>query len=508
MELLLIGDNLSCADVIDVARGHREIGLCEEAKERVSKAEKMVNEIISSERIAYSINTGIGELSNVVISPEEARILQENIIRSHCTGVGNPFHEEIVRATMLIRANTMAKGLSGCRLDLLQLLINMINAGVHPIVPEKGSVGASGDLAPLSHIALTLMGEGEAVYKGERLSSEVALKRAGLNPIKLQGKEALSLNNGTQVMTAIGAIAINDAENLSKIADIAGALSLEALEGVTVSFMDAVQKSRPHPGQLQSSRNLLLLTQGSELIHSKAIEKKVHDAYSLRCIPQVHGASRDAIQYAKRVIEIELNSVSDNPIVLVDEGEIVSSGNFHGQPVAIAMDLLGIAIAELGDISERRTARLLDANLSGLPAFLVKNSGLNSGLMLLQYTSAALVSENKVLAHPATVDSIPTSANWEDHVSMGTIAARKCRDIIDNTQYVLAIELICGAQALEFRKNRKPGTGTNKAYEVIRNHIPKLVTDRVLYPDISIAMDLIKTGKLVNDVSIISGDIL
>jgi histidine ammonia-lyase len=498
MELLITGDDLTCAKVVDVARDGATVGLLGEARQRVLKAEKLVRELVASGATTYGINTGIGELSNVVLSASENRSLQANIIRSHCVGVGEALPVETVRAIMLLRANALAKGMSGNRLQLLEMLLDMLNRGVHPVVPSKGSVGASGDLAPLSHIALVMMGEGDALFDGEKLPAGTALMRAGIEPLVFEGKEALCLNNGTQVMTAIGALGVHDAQALAKVADLAGAMTLEALQGVMTAFEEAVHRVRPHHGQSVSARNIRLLVDKSEILASDVAASKIHDPYCLRCIPQVHGASRDAIDYVLRVVETEMNSASDNPLVLADTGRIVSAGNFHGQPVAIAMDLLAIAVAELGSISERRTARLLDGKLSGLPAFLSQGGGLNSGLMLAQYTAAALVSENKVLAHPASVDSIPTSANWEDHVSMGTIGARKAAEILSNVQIVLAIELLCAAQALEFLGTMSPGVGTGRAREVIRRAVPPLTGDRVLYPDIEELTSMIRSGQLLD----------
>jgi len=409
--------------------------------------------------------------------------LQENLILSHSTGVGEPFPEEVVRAMLLIRANTLAKGNSGVRKEIIETLIEMANKGVYPLIPEKGSVGSSGDLAPMAHLVLVMLGKGEAFYKGKRISGLKALNLAKIKPIKLKAKEGLALINGATAMTAIGALAVLDAERLCEIADENGALSVEALRGTPNAFFPNIHEARPYPGQIISAKNILKLLEGSTMID----KEKIQDQYSLRCMPQVHGAVRDAINYAKRIIEIEINSATDNPLIFPEDlkNPVISGGNFHGEPIAFAMDFLGIAVSELANIADRRLAAMLDPNQNnGLPAFLTENGGLNSGLMILQYTTAALVSENKILAHPASVDSIPTSANIEDHVSMGTIAARKAREIIENVKNVLAIERIAACQAIDFRlkgKN-KLGTGTEKIYKEIRKIVPYFKKDAIYYP--------------------------
>ncbi|MCL0065827.1 histidine ammonia-lyase [Dehalococcoidia bacterium] len=462
MSIILDGNSLSIADVVAVARHDRQVSLSPEAAKKVIEARAMVDRLVREEEVIYGVTTGVGEFSNITISPREMELLQKNIIMSHAVGVGRPLPEDTVRAVMLLRANTWAKGYSGIRLDIVQKLIEMLNKRVHPVVPEKGSVGASGDLAPLAHIALVMIGEGEAIFQGERLSGKEAMKSAGIYPASLCAKEGISFVNGTQVMTAIGALAIWDAQRLAKTADVAAAMSMEALRATDTVFDENLHRVRPHPGQLISAGNIRNLTRQSEIVASHKACLRVQDPYSLRCVPQVHGASLDAIAYAREVIEIELNSATDNPLIFADRNEVRPGGNFHGQPVALAMDFLGIALAELANISERRIARLLDPHLSGLPAFLTKQGGLNSGLMLAQYTAASLVSENKVLAHPASVDSIPTSANQEDHVSMGTIAARKARDILENSETVIAIELLCAAQGLDCLSSAPPkGTSSS-----------------------------------------------
>ncbi len=410
--------------------------------------------------------------------------------------MGEPLPEEVVRTMLLLRANSLASGFSGVRPLLVETMLEMLNKKVHPVVPGKGSVGASGDLAPLSHLALVLIGRGEAWYDGKLLPGAVAMQKAGIATITLKAKEGLSLCNGTQAMTAIGALAVYDAEKLACLADLFGALSAEALEAVPLAFDHKIHAIRPHPGQVQTAENMRNLLKDSQII-AEADHGRVQDAYSLRCIPQVHGASKDTIAYVKQVIVREMNSVTDNPLVFPESGEVLSGGNFHGQPVALVMDFLAIAISELANISQLRTERLTNPALSmGLPAFLVEKSGLNDGYMMAQYTAAALVSENKVLSHPASVDSIPTSADQEDHVSMGTIAARKCREVLENTQYVLAIEAICACQGIDFR-GKKPAPGLQEAYNAIRSEVCFLSKDKELSADFEAVVKILKDGLLI-----------
>ena len=443
----------------------------------------------------YGVNTGFGKFSDVVIGGQDLALLQRHLIVSCCVGVGEPFAVEVVRAMLLLRANALAAGDSGVRPLVVDGLVAMLNRGCC-IVPQKGSVGASGDLAPLAHLALVLMGEGRALYKGEVMDGVIAMQRAGIAPVILQAKEGLSLCNGTQAMTALGALAVHDARRLADTADIVGALSAEALRAVVAAFDERIHRSRPHAGQVTSASHLRRLLRDSPAIAESARER-VQDAYALRCMPQVHGASRDAIGYVRGVVETEMNSVTDNPLVYPDEGDVLSGGNFHGQPVALAMDILGIALAELASISERRTERLLNPALNmGLPAFLTEAGGLNDGLMVAQYTAAALVSENKGLAHPASVDSIPTCANQEDHVSMGTIAARQAREILGNAQVVLAIELLCACQAIDLRE-LAPGPRTGAAHALLREHVAVLRDDRELHGDIEQAATLVRGGALI-----------
>lgn len=493
------GESLNIEDVVKVARQNNKIDLTEEATIRIEQARKVVDEFVDNEKVVYGITTGFGKFSDVAISKEETQDLQTNLIMSHACGVGNPLDEEVSRAIMLLRVNALAKGFSGIRLSTLKVLIDMLNRGVHPLIPEKGSLGASGDLAPLSHMVLVMLGMGEAIYRGEKLSGKVAMERAGIKPIRLTSKEGLALINGTQVMTAIGALTLYDAIGVMKMADISASMTLEALRGITDAFDLRIHALRPHKGQGDSAGNLLKITEGSSLT-TKQGEVRVQDAYSLRCTPQIHGASKDTIEYVLNKINIEINSVTDNPIIFSDEKDVISGGNFHGQPMALAFDFLGIAISEIANVSERRIERLVNPQLSGLPAFLTEKGGLNSGFMIAQYSAAALVSENKVLAHPASVDSIPSSANQEDHVSMGTIAARKARDILENTINVLAIEILAAAQAIDFSDSEELGNGTKTAYEIVRESVATLHEDRVMYVDINKCAELIKKHIIVDKV--------
>ncbi|MGR3292714.1 MAG: histidine ammonia-lyase, partial [Candidatus Scalindua sp.] len=460
------GEDLTFSQVEHVARGEAKISLDKEVKKRVSSVQRIIKKAIDDKKVIYGVTTGFGALSGTFISKDKRKQLQRNIILSHSAGVGDCFDEEVVRAVMLLRINDLAKGHSCIRFKTLQTLIEMLNKRVHPVIPEKGSVGASGDLAPLSHLALVLIGEGKAVFKDKLQSGRKAMKSAGIELCVLEAGEGLALINGTQVMTGIGAIVVADAIKLLKTADIAAGMCLEVLLGSNIELNERIHSVRPHKGQAISADNLRRITENSDIISSHEDCSRVQDAYSIRCCPQVHGASIDALNYVKNVIETEMNSATGNPLIFQDTEEIFNNGgNFHGQPVALAMDFLAIALSEIANISERRIERLVNPLLSGLPAFLIDDPGLNSGLMIAQYTAASLVSENKVLAHPASVDSIPTSANKEDHVSMGTIAARKCRQILYNTENVVAIELLCAAQALDLFTNLKAGIGSIDAYK-------------------------------------------
>ncbi|WP_408646598.1 histidine ammonia-lyase [Vallitalea okinawensis] len=493
------GNSLTLEDVIKVARNGIQVDLTDEAIQKVNKAREYVDKIVEEERVVYGITTGFGKFANVVISKDEVKQLQVSLIKSHACGVGQHFGEEVVRAVMLLRANTLAKGNSGIRLETLKTLISMLNKGVHPAIPEKGSLGASGDLAPLSHMVLVMFGEGEAYYEGQLMSGKEAMEKAGIQTIELMAKEGLALINGTQVLTAVGALTTYDAINLAKLADISSALSFEALNGITDALDHKVHEARGHVGQINCAKNLLQILEGSHLTTHQG-DIRVQDAYTLRCLPQIHGASKDAINYVRDKVSIEINAVTDNPLIFSDDDQVISGGNFHGQPMALAFDFLGIAIAELANSCERRIERLVNPALSGLPAFLTEKGGLNSGFMIAQYSAASLVSENKVLAHPASVDSIPSSANQEDHVSMGTIAARKAKDILYNTSRVIAIELMASAQALEFSDPTNLGEGTKVAYELVRQEVAKLEEDRIMYVDINKCAELVDQNTIVKAV--------
>ena len=506
MKVIITGQDLTLEQIEDVARRGASVELSQEAREKVLASRKVVDDIIDQKRVVYGVTTGFGSFCNTVIPTEESKILQKNLIITHAVGAGNPFPSEVARTVMLLRINNLSKGFSGIRMETLETLIAMLNKGVSPIIPEKGSLGASGDLAPLSHMVLPMLGLGEAEYKGQVYSGEKAMELAGIPTIELTEKEGLALINGTQVMTAVGALTMIDTINLVKVSDIAVAMSFEAQRGVIDALQPRMHTCRPHQGQIDSARIFSHLLEGSKNVTRQA-EIKVQDAYSLRCAPQVHGASKDAINYVKEQIEIEINSVTDNPIIFGDTMEGISGGNFHGQPMALSFDFLGIALAELANISERRLERLVNPALSGLPAFLVENGGVNSGFMIVQYSAASLVSENKVLAHPASVDSIPSSANQEDHVSMGTIAARKAKEIMGNVRRVLAMELMCSCQAIDLRVDKGMGIGTKPAYEEIRKVCPHLDADRPLYEDINRCEELIINNVLVEKVEAAAGKI-
>jgi len=490
-------EGLTIEALVAVARQGAQARLSAAAEARIAAGRALVERWVREERRIYGVTTGFGALSDVAISGKDTRRLQENILMSHAAGVGRPLDAETVRAVMTLRVKDFARGHSGIRLETARQLLDLLNRGVVPVIPEKGSVGASGDLAPLAHLALVLLGKGAAFYNGRKMSGEEALKESGLAPIRLEAAEGLALVNGTQVMTAIGALCVHDARHLSSLTDIAASMTLEVLMGSRTEFNPKIHQARPHPGQIAAAANMERITRASEIISSHSDCSRIQDAYTLRCSPQVHGATKDAIAYCRRVVDTELNASTGNPLIFAESEEFLLGGNFHGQPVALAMDFLGIAVAELANISERRIERLVNPMLSGLPAFLVSDGGLNSGFMIAQYTAAALVSENKVLAHPASVDSIPTSANKEDHVSMGTIAARKAREIVANTENVIGIELLCAAQALDLFTNLKPGEGTLAAYHAIRRVIPHLDTDRFLAPDIEAMRELMRSGAIL-----------
>jgi histidine ammonia-lyase len=494
-----IGGRLTLGEVAGAAVGER-VELAPDAVGRIRAARGVVDAKVASDETAYGITTGFGSLATVHIPPADAETLQERIVRSHATAVGAPLSREETRAMLLLRAHVLALGHSGVRVEVVQRMVDMLNHDLVPVVPQQGSLGASGDLAPLACLALPLIGEGEVWDLHRRAPATEVLRRAGMEPIRLRAKEGLALVNGTQGMLAIGALALGRAENLVRCADIAAAMSIEALFGTDRPFEERLQRLRPHPGQAASASNLRRLMAGSEIVDShRESEHLVQDAYSLRCAPQVHGATRDVVAFVRGVLEIEVNSVSDNPAVFSDTGEVVSGGNFHGQPVAVALDALAASVVGLASMSERRLFRLLDPKLSNdLPAFLVQESGLNSGFMLAQYTAASLVSESKSLAHPASVDSITSSAGQEDHVSMGMISARHSRECVSNAETVVALETLAAAQALDLRAPLAPAAGTAGARAAIRDVVAFLDEDRQLGPDIAAVQHLLRSGVLLD----------
>ncbi|MCZ0718000.1 histidine ammonia-lyase [Aerococcus kribbianus] len=498
-KIILDGNHLTLDEVIAVARYDAQCEIAPEASEAVKKSRQIVEDIQQSGEPAYGINTGFGSLQKVSVSDEETVQLQENLIRTHSSGFGEPFPRDVVRAIMLIRVNSLLKGFSGIRLSTVEALLAMLNSKVHPHIPEKGSLGASGDLAPLSHMVLPLLGLGRAYYEGELMSGQEALNKAGLEAIKLASKEGLALINGTTVLTAVGALATYDAIALAKLSDVAGALSIEAHGGLTDAFVPEIHEIRAQPGQIATAKNMRTLLEDSKNT-TKSEPGHVQDAYTLRCIPQIHGASKDGVEYVRRKVEIEINSVTDNPIILPD-GRVISGGNFHGEPMAQPFDFLGIAAAEIGNVSERRVERLVNNQLSGLPSFLVKNPGLNSGFMITQYACAALASENKVLAHPASVDSIPSCENQEDFVSMGTIAARHALDIVKNSQRIVATEIMAACQAIDLKEVEPSlGKGARLVYDMVRQQADFIENDK----DIEIYDEINKVSKLVEDGSLIA----
>ncbi|HXM18019.1 MAG TPA: histidine ammonia-lyase [Candidatus Tumulicola sp.] len=493
------GTNLTIPLVNAIAAGGVNVRLADSVRPLVDAGRHIVEQAVAAGERIYGVTTGFGRLKSVKIEPRDALALQRNLVLSHSTGVGPPLPEGATRASVLLRAHSLARGYSGVRVDVIDLLLELINRDVLPVIPSQGSVGASGDLAPLAHMSLVLIGDGEAFVHGKRMDGAAALKAAGLSPLTLSYKEGLALVNGTQVMTGIGALAAFRAENACKAADIASAMSLEAFMGTDAAFDERLNALRPHPGQTRVAANLRRLLRGSGVMESHRDCDRVQDPYSFRCIPVVHGAVRDALHFVQNTLEIEMNSVTDNPIVFPEDGSFVSGGNFHGEPVGLAMDYLGIAIAELGSIAERRIYKLLEG-LEGLPPFLSERHGLHSGYMLAQYTAAALVSENKTLAFPASVDSIPTSAGQEDHVSMGTISARQCAQAIENVENVIAIELLEAAQALDFRRPLEFAHGTAIGHRLVREHVPHLDVDRNVSLEIAEIRRLVSSGELVRAV--------
>jgi histidine ammonia-lyase len=490
----LTGQPLSLAEIGRIARGE-PIQIGATAHGRIHSSRQVVEEIVSKGEVVYGVSTGFGKLSDVHVPTEDLRQLQLNLVRSHACGIGNPLSEAEVRAMILLRANVLALGLSGIRLEVVELLCELNNRGVVPVIPEKGSVGASGDLAPLAHLSLTLIGEGEAFYKGERLSSAEALQKAGLKPVALEAKEGLALLNGTQAMHAVGGLALFRAKRLAHVADIAGAMTLEALKGTPTAFDARIHQARPHPGQQAVAQHLLHLLRESEIRQSHlANDPRVQDAYSLRCMPQVHGAVRGALDHCETVLEIESGSATDNPLVF-DGGDVLSGGNFHGAPLALALDYAAIAVTDLMSISERRTDRLVNPDLSeGLPPFLSPHAGTHSGFMILHVAAVALLNEAKVLSHPASVDNLPTSGGKEDHVSMGMTSALKLRGIVENAEHLLAIELLAAAEGLEFRRPLKGGLGVEQGYERVRKISAAVETDRSMSSDIARVAAAIREG--------------
>ncbi|MGD9310832.1 MAG: histidine ammonia-lyase [Desulfosarcina sp.] len=508
--LFLDNEKITIDDLVRVARCNRRVDVSAAGESRVANTSRLIERWVKEKRVIYGITTGFGALCNVIISEKDTQRLQENILMSHAAGVGDPLPDTVVRAIMALRVHDLCLGYSGCRIKTIRYLLEFLNQGVTPVVPEKGSVGASGDLAPTAHLGLVLIGKGEAFFRGERLPGATVLERIGLAPLALAAGEGLALINGTQVMTAIGALVVHDALRLSKMADIACAMTLEVLMGSNSEFDPRIHQIRPHPGQLVTADNMLRLTEASEIVSSHEGCARIQDAYTLRCAPQIHGASKDAVAHARRVIDIEINSTTTNPLIFADTEEVRLGGNFHGQPIAMAADYLSMGLAELGSVSERRIERLVNPQLSELPAFLVKQGGINSGYMIGQYAAAALVSENKVLAHPACVDSIPTSANKEDHVSMGTIGMRHSRQILTNVENVIAIELLCAAQAYDLLSEKQPlkaGKGTREAYRIIRRHVPYMDQDRELYKDMETMLNVLRSGEILDAVEAAVGRI-
>jgi histidine ammonia-lyase len=496
----LDGQTLRLEDVGRIARGEAQVALAGAAAEKVDAARALVDRVAGGDTPSYGINTGFGTLAEVRIDKKDLRALQRNLLLSHAAGVGQPLSIPEARALLLLRCNVLAKGYSGIRRATLELAMEMLNRDVVPVVPERGSVGASGDLAPLAHLALTFIGEGEAYHRGERMSSKEALARAGLEPVTLEAKEGLALVNGTQAMCAVGTITLLRAEMLANLADLAGAMTLEGLLGSHKPFLPGIHDVRPHAGQKDSAAHLRHILKGSELVESHANCSKVQDPYSLRCMPQVHGAAREGLAFARRVLEVEVNSATDNPLVFSNEEQIISGGNFHGQPISLGLDVVAMALTQISSISERRMEQLVNPALSGLPPFLTRRSGLNSGFMIAQVTSAALVAESRILSHPASVDSIPSSAGREDHVSMGMTAALKARQVADLTRSCLAIEMLAACQALDFRRPTLPGVGVRAAHGLIRQHVPTLEDDRLMHRDIEAVTRLIDSGEMIDTV--------
>ncbi len=504
----LTGTNLTLEDLAFIAKarpGQVQLQIEAGALEKMIKSREVVLNIVKKGKPVYGINTGFGALASKQIAVEDLEKLQYNLIRSHCTGVGRSFSREITRAIMLSRANCLIQGFSGVTPETIMLLLDFINFGINPVIPEKGSVGASGDLAPLSHIALALIGEGEVEYEGKIMKSDFAIHQIEKTPAKLGPKDGLALINGTSVMLALGALALVEAKKLMKLADIISCLTLDAVRGTSSAFDERISILKPHPGQLDVSRNLLKIIDKSEIVISHKDDGKVQDPYSLRCIPQVHGACRQTLRHTEEVLNIELNSVTDNPLVFADTGDVVSGGNFHGEALALTMDYLAMGLSEICSIAERRVEKMMNPSFSDLPAFLTKNSGLNSGLMIAHVTMAALASENKYLCHPASVDSIPTSTDKEDHVSMGVTSGRKLHEVLSNVQYCLAIELLCNTQGIEFLRPMKSSPCLEKVVALVRKHVLPIEEDRTFHKDIENLSKLIQTDELIHEVESVIG---
>ena len=495
--LELDGQRLSLAQVVAVARGEETVTLSAASRTRVEKSRQIVEQIVSEGRVVYGVNTGFGKLSDVRIEPSELRALQLNLVRSHSCGLGAPLSEDEARAMLLLRANVLALGYSGCRAVLIEKLLAMLDRGVTPVIPEKGSVGASGDLAPLAHLALTVIGEGEAFYRGARIPGAEALRRAEIEPLQLEVKEGIALLNGTQAMAAVGGLALNRAERVARLADVAGAMTLEAVKGTPVAFDERIHAARPHPGQIEVAAHLRELLQDSQIRQSHLEnDPRVQDAYSLRCMPQVHGTVRGALGHAREIVETETGSATDNPLVFAETGEVLSGGNFHGAPLALSFDYAAMAMTDLMSITERRIDRLVNPDSNeDLPPFLTSHPGAASGFMMMQIVAASLLNEAKVLAHPASIDNVPTDGGKEDHVSMGMTAATKLRSIVDLAEMITAIELITAAEGLEYRAPLQPGRGVKKAREIVRRYVPRLTADRAMSGEIQAIAGAIRDGE-------------
>ena len=504
----LTGTNITIDDVAFISNarpGEVKLEIHPDSLKKMKASRQVILDIVKKGKPVYGINTGFGALASKQIANEDLGQLQYNLIRSHCTGVGKPFNREITRAIMLSRANCLIQGFSGVTPETIQLLLEFINHNINPVIPEKGSVGASGDLAPLSHVALALIGEGDVEFEGKVVKSDFAIHHLGMEPAKLGPKDGLALINGTSVMLALGCLALVEAKKIVKHADIISCLTLDAVRGTAAAFDERISQLKPQPGQVDVSSNLLKIINGSEIIHSHKEDGKVQDPYSLRCIPQVHGACRQTLRHSEEVLAIELNSVTDNPLVFIDTGDVISGGNFHGEALALTMDYLAMGLSEICNIAERRVEKMMNPHFSDLPAFLTANSGLNSGLMIAHVTMAALASENKYLCHPASVDSIPTSTDKEDHVSMGVTSGRKLHEVISNVQFGLAIELLCNTQGLEFLRPLKTSPALEKVHALVRKHVQIIHEDRIFHKDIENLTRLIKTDEIIKEVESITG---